>query len=86
LRLAFEIVEQEDAGIFGKMQPGRNLRKLGLVEFSLVLDFFVDRGGLGDGGPGSAVFLVLFGGRPVDQRAGDLFPLVAFTSYFVTAW
>ena len=51
LRLALEIVEQEDAGIFGEAQSGSDLRKLGFLEFVLVFEFFVELDGFGDGAP-----------------------------------
>ena len=76
LGLALKVIEQKDAGIFGKAQSRRNLGKMRFFEGALGVGFLVEGFGFGDGA-GSALFLVLFGGRPVDERGRKFFPFVA---------
>src|SRR5258708_16536322 len=53
-------------------------------EGALGVGFLVEGFGFGDGG-GSALFLVLFGGRPVDERGRKFFPLVALSAFVADA-
>ena len=86
LRPAFKIIEQEDAGRFGKAESGCDLRETGFREETVGFGFFflVESGSLGDGGSGTVLF-VFFGGGPVDQRRGEFFPFVALGAHVAHA-
>ena len=77
LRLALKIIEQEDAGIIGKAQAGRDLGEMRLGRFAVGVSFLVECRGFGDGGS-SAVLLVFLRRRPIYQRGREFFPFVAF--------
>jgi hypothetical protein len=77
LGLALKVIEQEHAGVFWEAETGSDLGKVGPFGFAISVSFLIEGGGLGDGG-GEAVFLILFGGRPIDQRGGKFFPFIAF--------
>ncbi len=78
LRLALEAVEQKYSGVFGEAESGGHLRQLGFLQFAFLFEFLVELRGFGDGGSGGAIFLIFLGGRPVDQRVGEFFPIIAF--------
>ena len=63
LGLALETVEQEDSGILGQAQSGRDAGKIGGL---LVFEFLIELNGFRNGGAGGAVFLVFFCGGPID--------------------
>ena len=77
LRLTLKAVEQEHSRILGQAKSGRDLGELRFFPFALLFDFFVELHSFRDRCSGGAIFFVLFGGGPVDQRLGKLLPFIA---------
>ena len=50
-----------------------------------MFDFLVELHGFGDGRSGGAVFFVLLGGGPVDQRIGEFLPVIALGAHVADA-
>lgn len=80
LRLALEVIEQKHSGKFRQSQAGSDLGKARLLGFTVGVGFLIDEGGFGDGWRGSAVFLVLLGGGPIDERGWEFFPFFALSA------
>ena len=80
LRLSLKTIEEKDTGGFRQAKSRGDLRELGFRAFAILFKFLVEFSGFGNGSSGGALFLVLLGGRPVDERAREFFPVVAFST------
>ena len=77
LGLGLKRVEQDHATILGQTQTWRHMRRPGFVGLALAANSLSRAAASGAGLPAPRSFSNLLGGRPIDQRVGDLFPFVA---------
>ena len=80
LRLSLKTIEEKDAGGFREAKSRGDLWELGFRTFAILFKFLVEFSGFGNGSSGGALFLILLGGRPVDERGGEFFPVFAFSA------
>jgi len=80
-----KVVEQKDAGVFGKTEAWGDEREGGFCFFRFVLEFLIELDGFGGRGGGGALVLVFVGGGPVDKRVGEFFPFFALRAVVADA-